>query len=476
MRPNDRAAAEKLLVLRAEQARRAARSNFLPFVRYTKPDYLVNWHHRLICSKLDRWLAGEFQNLLIMTPPQEGKSELVSRRLPARILGLDPRAKVAITSYSAARASALNRDVQRIVADPLYADIYPELRIGNGLALNNDFFETQGPQGGEPGGVMSTGVGGSLTGFTIDYGIIDDPIKDHAEAHSPTFRARLWEWYSSVFRTRLHNNSQTLLTLTRWHEDDLAGRILASSEASSWEVLLLPAIAEGELDPEDPRAQGEPLWAARHSLESLLEAKERNPGVFSALYQQRPSPPEGTILLPKWFRRFSELDPPARRVLSVDATFKGEGRGSGSVDFVAAQVWQQDESGNIQACELHRERAGFTRTIEIIRELAERWNPEAILIEDKANGSAIIEVLSREFLQIVPVEPQGGKVARAFAAQPILEGGRVGMPRVASWVESFLEECRAFPNGAHDDQIDAFTQAITYLGRGAGVWSANIRI
>jgi predicted phage terminase large subunit-like protein len=477
-----REAQERLRLLLEEKAVRAARQAVLPFVLYTMPQgYDANWHHRALAAKLDLFARGEIRNLLVTMPPQHGKSELVSRRLPAFLLGQNPRTKIVIASYSADLATGFNRDIQRIICSPEYKRLFPDTRISEknvktsaqgSFLRNQDIFEVIS-EGGKTGFVKTTGVGGSLTGTPVDVGIIDDPIKGSAEAHSKTFRDSVWEWYCSVFKTRLHNGSQTLLTLTRWHEDDLAGRILKSAEAGDWEILCLRGLREDEDNPEDPREVGDALWEGRHSRQRLLEAQQRNPAVFAALYQQRPAPPDGSIILPNWFGRFDAPPAGAQVLLSVDATFKGEGKGE--IDFVAVQAWAA-VGQKFYLLDAHRERAGFVRTLEILRALYRRHRAGGLLVEDKANGSAIVDVLKRELSGVIPIEPSGGKMARAFAAQPALEAGQVLIPAVAPWVEGFLQECREFPSGAHDDQIDAMTQAINYfVGRGSAAWAANLR-
>jgi predicted phage terminase large subunit-like protein len=161
-------------------------------------------------------------------------------------------------------------------------------------------------------------------------------------------------------------------------------------------------------------------------------------------------------------------------LLSVDATFKGESKGD--IDFVAVQAWAQ-QGTKLFLLDAHREKAGFLRTLEIIRALYRRHRASGLLVEDKANGSAIVDVLKRELSGVIPIEPSGGKMARAFAAQPALEAGQVLLPSVAPWLPDFLQECKEFPAGAHDDQIDAMTQAINYfIGRGNSAWAANLRI
>ena len=477
-----RQARERLWLLCREQARRSARNGLLPFTMFTMEGYKPNWHHKVLASKLDAFVAGEIRNLLVEMPPQHGKSEQVSRRLPAYVLGRMPNKKMVITSYSADLATAFNRDIQRIITSDAYKEVFPETRISEknvktsaqgSFLRNQDIFEVI-TETGSAGFVKTTGIGGSLTGTPVDIAIIDDPIKDAEQAYSKVYRDKIWEWYCSVLKTRLHNGSQTLLTMTRWHEDDLAGRILASKEVGDWEVLCLRGLREEEENPNDPRQVGEALWEKQHSAKRLQEAKDRNPAIFAALYQQRPAPPDGSIILPRWFGRFDAEPSGGQRLLSIDATFKGEGKAD--LDFVAVQAWVKSGT-NLYLLEALKERAGFTRTLEIIRAMARKHRAGAVLVEDKANGSAVVDVLKRELQGVIAVNPQGGKTARAFAAQPVIEAGQVLLPSVAPWVADFLQECREFPAGAHDDQIDSMTQAIIYFrGRGDSAWAANIRV
>jgi hypothetical protein len=283
--------------IRKEKARR----EFKNFVTWTKPDYILNWHHVLLMEYLQKFAKGEIKKLMVFMPPQHGKSELTSRRLPAYILGLNPNAKIAGCSYSADLSKSFNRDVKRIIEDESYFDLFEETTLAGGgdtgYLKNADIFEIVGYKGF----YKSVGVGGSLTGTPVDIGIIDDPVKDVVEANSLTYRARVWDWFNGVFMTRLHNDSQILITQTRWHEDDLSGRILKQKDAHEWTVLNLPGILENGFKHEkDPRNIGQALWPERHSLEKLMKFKEQSPRLFQAMYQQDPRPFEGGLVYPRW--------------------------------------------------------------------------------------------------------------------------------------------------------------------------------
>jgi predicted phage terminase large subunit-like protein len=296
--------------------RKLARKELIEFAQYTNRTYKANWHHEAYAEKLDGFISGKTKKLMVFMPPQHGKSELCSRRLPAKILGDNPDKRIAVVSYNHNFASKFNRDVQRIIDSPEYRELYPgtnlnvkNIRTVTGAWLRNaDEFEAAGRKGG----LVSVGTGGGLTGRAVDILIIDDPYKDHMEAWSPTVRARVQDWYDTVANTRLHNESQQLITLTRWHPDDLAGTLLKRSQAD-WEVVVFPAIKEGEPNEYDKRADGEALWEERHSLKRLLEIKENNSHVFQSLYQQDPKPAEGLLFPAESLKRFKLADIKSRK-------------------------------------------------------------------------------------------------------------------------------------------------------------------
>lgn len=260
---------------------------------------------------------------MLFVPPQHGKSELSTRRLPAYLLGLDPNLRIAICSYSATISSSFNRDIQRIIDDEIYTGIFPNTAINENSAVNpsqntylrnSEIFEIVGYRGF----VKTVGVGGSLTGTPVDIGIIDDPFKDREEAMSTRIRDKVHSWYTDVFRTRLHNDSQQLLIMTRWHEDDLAGRIL--KQETDWEVVVFQAIKERAND--DPRQIGEALWPEKHSLERILKIKETSPFTFNSLYQQEPKASRESLVFPDW----EEIDqmPDYSPILGLDFGFSND--------------------------------------------------------------------------------------------------------------------------------------------------------
>ena len=458
------------LALEEMEAIEAARHNPLAFTTYTKPDYEINWHHAVVASYLDRFVSGEIKRLMIFMPPRHGKSELVSRRLPAYIFGKNPNAEIIACSYSADLASRMNRDVQRIMDDERYQNVFPEVKlfganvrtVAKGSWLrNSDIFEIVDHRGV----YRSSGVGGGITGMGAHYAIIDDPIKNAKEAASKVFRESQWEWYTSTLLTRLEKNGGILITNTRWHEDDICGRLLkqaaADPEADQWVVLNLPAVCE-EITDDDQRDIGEVLWPNKYPLERLNKIKAANIRVWNALFQQRPSAQEGNILKREWWKFYSELPPKFDKIIqSWDMSFKEGNDNSFVVGFVMGKIGERYLLLN-----RIRRQMGFTKTIEAFLSMSQMY-PQSRdkYVEDKANGPAIIETLKAKISGIIPVNPEGSKTERAEAVSWLVEAGNVELPDPTKnpWVNEFIEECASFPNGAFDDQVDAFTQGLAKL-------------
>lgn len=462
-----------------EMLKRQAIEGLLPFTLYTYPDYQVDWFHKELCEKLDLWIDKKIKRLMVFMPPRHGKSELGSRRTPALIFGKYPTRNVIATSYSDDLASDMNRDVQRIIDDEPYKRLFPETMLnskniktsarGNWLR-NASLFEIV-----EHGGrYRSAGVGTGITGMGAGYLIIDDPFKDNTEADSPTIRKKIFDWYMSTSKTRLEKDGSVLLILTRWHEADLAGQLLdlakANPEADQWDVLSFEAIKDTTLNPVDPREMGEALWPSHFPIENLKSTRAGMPPRFwNALYQQRPSALQGNIInrgdvnfyggptgipLPDKFKTSCH---------SWDFAFKK----TSTSDYVVGTFWGQD-GPNFYLVDRVRARMGFADSLKSVQNFAIRYPVHgAILIEAKANGEAIIEVLKKVLKKIIPIMPKESKVARFEAVSPLFAAGNIWLPHpsIAPWVDEFLDELCTFPNGAHDDQVDSTSQALNWLDK-----------
>lgn len=453
-----------------------ARESFYDFLRVTAPDMKLNWFNRVLCAKLQQFyedvVAGLQPRLMIFAPPRHGKSEAASRRFPAWCFGKNPKINFIACSYAAMLASRMNRDVQRIMDTPKYQDIFPNTRLNvenvatvAGKPLrNSEIFEIVG----HLGSYRSAGVGGGITGQGFDIGLIDDPVADAQSALSEVYRQSIWEWYQTTFYTRRSPMSGIVLIMTRWHQDDLAGRLLqAQLEGGEvWDIVRFPAIAE---EREEFRDVGEPLHPERYSLASL-QATQKAIGSYAweAMYQQHPSPKGGTIFNRSHWKFWKALPTFEEKIISVDCTFKD----LKDNDYVAIGVWGRKQADKFLVQRL-RERMGFSATVMAIRSIrAQHPDCTAILVEDKANGSAVIETLAREIPGVIAINPEGGKVARAYAIQPEQEAGNLWLPdpTVDHDIETFLAEATGFPSMAHDDEVDQMTQAINWYRNRAGAY------
>ena len=424
-------------------------------------------------TRLSRFLADQVQAfleeetghaydiLVIETPPQHGKSMTLTEALPSWVLGRRPETRIIQGSYSeetAERFCRRNKEKVKTWGGRLFG-----IRVGTVDRAAE--FELAGHRGR----MLSRGILSGVTGNPAELMILDDPIKNRQEADSPVYRERLWEEWQNSFKSRLAAGAKVLVIMTPWHEDDLAGRLLATEEHIR--LLRLPVEAErgdplcrpvgAALCPELGKDE---TWLAQFKA-SYLRDPRGGQRAWAALYQCAPRVEGGNLVRREWWRTYREGEAPdfAAEVISVDAAFKD----GDANDFVAITVW--GKHGNdyyLRWCD--NRHLDFLGTIGAIREMKRRYpNARAVLIEDKANGSAVINVLQRE-LFCIPVEPRGGKTARVHAVSAAIESGHVYLPEGAWWLGEFLDQWTAFPAGRHDDMVDSSTQALTYLLHSTG--------
>lgn len=307
---------EYMCLLKERKIRRS-REDLLTFTRHTMPTFEPAQFHRTYYSILDRFAKGEIKKLAVFMPPQHGKSEGSTRRLPSYIMGRDPDKRLAVVSYSAPKARKFNREIQRIMDTPEYHEVFPGsyLNASNVTTVAGSWLRNadECEMVGHRGGFKTVGVGGPLTGESVDVLIMDDIYKDAKSAWSSTVRDSIVDWYDTVADTRLHNESQQLIVFTRWHEDDLAGHLLKLqgefdpvTNPDGWVVVKYPAIKIGAPTKFDPRQEGEALWPERHSVHKLEETRKKNPHVFQSLYQQDPKPAEG-LMYDSGFRTYATI-------------------------------------------------------------------------------------------------------------------------------------------------------------------------
>ena len=432
--------------------------------------------------------AGVSRRLIVEMPPRAGKTTMATLVSPAWILRRHPSWPIALTSHDGQLATSWGRQIRRWVED---GRLGPDLSVARDAGAASSWETTEG------GKLLSISIRESFTGRGAKVLVIDDPHKDFIDAHSATLRQNLWDWWLSVAQTRLEPPYLVIVVMTRWHEDDFVGRLLSVDHEGSpadWTRIRLPALAEA--DDALGRPVGEPLLSplldetAEEARQRWLDLR-RNVGTytFSAMYQQSPAPAQGAIFNAGWWR-FWTSDPehatPDGRVVLVDPESWAGGRwldswdaafkGTSSSDWVVGQRWVRRGAFRYLV-DQRRGRWSFTETIEEMKLWADPFSTPTNrhvhqrLIEDKANGPAIIDTLSKTISGIKPINPKTSKEARARSITPECESGHVLLPYPGDpgneWVTDLLSELRNFPHDVADDQVDALTQALAEL-RDAG--------
>jgi predicted phage terminase large subunit-like protein len=463
-----------------ERRVRQARTNLLDFTRFTMPEYRVNWHHRLICQKLDEFIEGKNKRLIIACPPRHGKSELVSRRFPAYILGRNPDAKIIACSYGSDLASLLNRDVQRIISSPEYAELFPDTKLNDAnvrstaqenYLRNSDIFEVVNHKGV----YRSAGVGGAITGMGGDYLIVDDPIRSRADAESPAIRDKVWKWYSSTFRTRRQKDASILITATRWHEDDLTGRLLElaknNPDADQWEVINLPALSEEPLEEYDQRTgPGQALWPDEFPEVDLLSTKASSTVYeWLSLYQQRPSAAAGNLVKKEHFKYCTlengvlSLSENKKFMLSQCKVFQtcdpAASEKASADDFVLA-TWAQTPQNDLALIDILKTRMETPVQVPLFRQQYTKWRPLQQWVETNGLGISLYQHLIAEGLPIGKLNAgKADKLTRFIPAATRITAGAVYFLAGAPWLNDYEAELLGFPNVKQDGQVDVTSYA-----------------
>jgi predicted phage terminase large subunit-like protein len=479
----DRAEIIRLFKEERELQRKLAKRRSSAFATFLNKKMDIQWFQKIVYDNLDSWIKGDIKKLAIFMPPQHGKSTMSSIYTPAKILGKNPSAKIAVVSYSEKLASKFNRACQDIIDSDEYKELYPGVVLptkgieSTNELRNNTYFETIKHKGS----FKAVSIGGSLTGDPVDFGIIDDPIKDRKQANSKTYRDNIWDFYQEVFLQRLHNDSSQLLLFTRWHEDDLAGRLFNpknefydEEEAKEWTVLCFQALKEQELPMpiavkyDDPRDIGDALWEQKHSKIKHEKFKRINPSAFASLDQQRPAPTEGNKIKREWFQIIKESELPfnprmTKRDFIIDGAFTKEAENDES-----AQMACSFYKGDLYIFNCHGVRKELFEYLEFINPWLKSMGYKStseVCIEMKASGYGFYSMLRKpqygkfNCTKINNKHVKMGKMERVENSQATLASGKVFLVQ-GSWNKPFIDQCASFPNDTHDDMVDCLTYAI----------------
>ena len=416
------------------------------------PRYEFGAHHKAIIRALTRVERGEISRLIVSMPPRHGKSMLVSEFFPAWYLGRNPDKSIITSSYAAELAEDFGRKVRNQLLGEEWRKTFPSAHIDPSSTSSSRFGLREG------GSYYAVGVGGATTGRGAHVFLIDDPVKDREQAESETIRRKVKDWYRSVAYTRLMPHGAVIIVMTRWHEDDLAGWCLAEQEHENWDLLSLPAIAEG--GDVLGRKAGDALWPDRYPLERLEEIRQTvGPREWTALYQQRPAPDEGAYFKRDWFQTYDTLPPHLNYYGASDYAVTADGG-----DYTVHVVCGVDSDDNVYLVDLWRGQTDALEWINAWAQMVRVYRPQIWAEESGVILKSLDPIIRKRMAEDrlygtyrQQFSSAADKPTRARSLQARMQMGKVFFPapsRVA-WMADLLAEMLSFPAGKHDDQVDA---------------------
>jgi predicted phage terminase large subunit-like protein len=447
--------------------RQAARERFLAFVREMWPGFIDGRHHEIMADAFEKVVFGDCKRLIINMPPRHTKSEFASYLLPAFFMGNFPDKKIIQATHTAELAVNFGRKVRNLLDSEEFQKIFPGVKLQSDSKASGRWATDKG------GEYFAVGVGGAIAGKGADLFIIDDPHTEQEAilaAHDPAIYDKAFDWYTSGPRQRLQPDARIVIVMTRWGKRDLTGRLIQTSMdrgegESEWEVIELPAILPS----------GNSLWPQFWKIEALEALKAELPAhKWNAQYQQQPTNAEGAILKREWWKRWDRNRPPECEyiIISADTAFTKNNRS----DYSAFTVWgvfdKVNDSGvegqNIILLDAFKERMEFPDLKQRALEVYKEWQPDTMLIEGKASGLPLIHELRQIGIPVsefTPTRASGDKIMRANSVSDMFASGIVWAPETR-WADEVIEECASFPNGSHDDYVDAVIMALMRYRQG----------
>lgn len=412
--------------------------------------YLHNWHIDKLAENLSACEKGEIKRLIINLPPRSLKSIITSVAWPCWLLGHNPARKIICASYSKSLAVKHSEDCRKILSASWYKEVFPSTNIVRQQNSREKFVTSNG------GFRLATSVYSSVIGEGADFLILDDP-QSPRQAASPKHREQMISWFESGFLTRLNSKRDgvAVIVMQRLHENDITGHLLLN-HSRQWQHLKIPAIGD----------DGLPMHPEREDLDVLERLKlELGSFEFESQYQQNPTPREGRLIKPEWLQRYRSYPAEAEIIQSWDTGIKAGDK----ADPSCVTTWAVGDNAYflLDVMKAHMEYPELKRAAV---SMAEKWNPNAVLIEDKASGQSLLQDLKREtMLPVIGIKPKTDKVSRLSSVVGVLESGRVKLPNHAPWLAEFEAELFSFPSSPHDDQVDSLSQALIWLRERQGV-------
>lgn len=468
----------ELEVIERQAAALAARDDLLRYAKFTMPDpeapndltrsrYEAKPFHEAIARALEAVERGEIKQLIFCMPPRHGKTELATKRLAAWFSGRHPEWDVAVASYSDAMAEDFGADTRAIIHSPQHKQVFPNHKLRKGGTSKSNLQTDRG------GRLFFVGRGGALTGRGMHLGLADDLFKDHEEARSQAIRDQAWNWFTKVFMTRRMGRKLVILTMTRWHSDDVIGRLTDPEnpnynavEAATWKIIRLPAIAEEE-DPAG-RPVGEPLWPERYGLDFLQSQQRLDPLGFAALYQQSPTVADGVLFRRENIRRYELGKQPEhlRYYCASDHAVKTGQRN----DFTCMGKGGVDTDGNLWMTELFLGKVPTDKQVEMMLQMGAGENAPIVWWAGRDHITGSIGPFLRKrmsetgkFINVAEMSEVADKEQKAQSIVARVAVGKVYIPHGPTW-DRLVDQMLAFPNGTHDDGVDM----LSLFGRGLG--------
>jgi predicted phage terminase large subunit-like protein len=452
---------KQLQVMHAEKKiRNKAREDFMSFVKCAWPEFIEGAHHRIIAKKFNDLAEGKINRLIVNMPPRHTKSEFASFLLPAWMVGRNPKLKIIQVTHTGELAIRFGRKAKHLIDSDEYRKIFETTLQEDSKAAGR--WETA--QGGE---YFAAGVGGAITGRGADLLIIDDPHSEQ-DALSSTALESAYDWYTSGPRQRLQPGGKIVLVMTRWSKKDLTGVLLKNQKdvkGDQWDVVEFPAIMDHGPGKEKP------VWPEYWKLDELEKVKATLPvGKWNAQWMQKPTSEEGALIKREWWRRWKhDWIPELHHVIqSYDTAFlKKE-----TADYSAITTWgvfypNEDSPANLILLDAIKERMEFPELRRRALEQYKYWNPESVIVEQKASGTPLTHELRQMDIPVSTFTPSRGndKHVRVNSCAPLFESGMIWAPE-QRFAEEVIEECAAFPHGDHDDLVDAMTMAVMRFRQG----------
>jgi len=448
----------------------AAYDDLIAFCKLMMPDFIVGKHHRILADMLMGIEKGDKDRVCVNIPPRHGKSQLVSIFYPAWFLGRNPTKKVMMVSHTTDLAVDFGRKVRNLIATDQYKSVFPTTALAQDSKSAGRWNTNVG------GEYYACGIGSALAGRGADLLLVDDPHseQDVINGNFEVFE-KAYEWFTFGARTRLMPGGRVAIIQTRWHMDDLTGRVTndmaKNARADQYEVVEFPAILEVKRKGSSTYVE-KPLWPEFFDLDALLRTKASMPTFqWNAQYQQQPTAEEASIVKRDWWGKWEQDGPPSCEyiIMSLDAAAETHNR----ADYTALTTWGvflNEDTGayNIILLNSIKKRLEFPELKELAMEEYSEWEPDAFIVEKKSAGTALYQEMRRMGLPVSEFTPHrgsGDKLARLNSVADIVASGICWTPPTR-WAEEVIEEIAGFPFMSHDDLVDSTVMALMRFRQG----------